>query len=525
MTTQPRTPLLDAVVGYARTHPGRFHVPGHKGNRETQPGLASAVEEFGLLALDLTEVPGLDNLHAPSGVIAEAQRLAAAAFGSLECLFTVGGSTVGILGAMLAAVSEGDEVLVPRDAHVSVVNALVLSGAVPRFLIPDMDKHYGVSRGVGPEEVARGLREHPDARAVLVTYPTYHGFCVDIEAVAREVHAAGKLLIVDEAHGAHLAFSSHPPVSAIDAGADIVVQSAHKMIPGMTGTGLVHRVTDSVPSHRLRAAVRMVQTTSPSYVLMASIDSARAFMASRYRADRLFDLSRRVRDEISSIPGLECPKLSGEGKEGGVLVDPGKILIGTRGVGITGYDFADAMAAAGAVVEHADFYAVLAVLTAADDEASCGKLIEAVRSAAHNVAPGIAGEAPGAGGSFGAANLSGAIDRLRFHGDMSWIDAALRLLTPGPMALTPRRAALGPSRLIPLPGAAGKISAAPIGLYPPGFAAIWPGEVITEDKLAIIAAGAELGHDVIGLTEDGLVAVVEQSFSGGVSLGTAQDNR
>lgn len=513
MTTQPRTPLLDAVVGYARSHPGRFHVPGHKGNPETQSGLASAAQELGLLALDLTEVHGLDNLHAPSGVIAEAQRLAAAAFGSRECLFTVGGSTVGILGAILAAMSEGDEVLVPRDAHVSVINALVLSGAVPRFLIPDLDKHYGVSLGVGPGEVAKGLREHPDAGVVLVTYPTYHGFCTDIEAVVREVHAAGKLLIVDEAHGAHLAFATRPPVSAIDAGADIVVQSAHKMMPGMTGTGLVHRVTDSVPSHRLRVAVRMVQTTSPSYVLMASIDSARAFMALHYDADRLFDLSRRVRDEIASIPGLECPKLSGDGREDGVLIDPGKILIRTRALGVTGYDLAEAMARAGAVVEAADFHTVLVVLTVADDEVSCGKLIEAVKAAACNAAAGIAGPGREEGKSYRGTSVA------------VGIEAVSRMLAPGPMALSPRRAVLGPSRLAALSEAAGKVSAAPIGLYPPGFAAIWPGEVITEDKLAIIAAGAELGHDVIGLTQDGLVAVVEQRPSGGVFLGTTQDNR
>lgn len=357
------------------------------------------------------------------------------------------------------------------------------------------------------------MREHPDARAVFVTYPTYHGFCTDIVAVVHEVHAAGKLLIVDEAHGAHLAFTTRPPVSAIDAGADIVVQSAHKMMPGMTGTGLVHRVTDSVPSHRLRAAVRMVQTTSPSYVLMASIDSARAFMSVHYKADRLFDLSRRVRDEIAFIPGLECPELSGNGREGRVLIDPGKILIRTLGLGITGYDFAESMARAGAVVEAADFHTVLVVLTAADDEASCGRLIEAVKSAAVNAAAGIAGSGREEGKS------------CRCTGVAVGTEAVLRMLTPGPLALTPRQAALGPSRLVALSEAAGEVSAAPIGLYPPGFAAIWPGEVITEEKLAVIAEGAKLGHDVIGLTQDGLVAVVEQRPSGGVFLGAAQDNR
>ncbi|WP_147805131.1 aminotransferase class I/II-fold pyridoxal phosphate-dependent enzyme [Alkalicoccus halolimnae] len=276
---QKLTPLLKALKD--KLHTSSYHVPGHKnGNvflEEARPFFDS------ILRLDSTEIEGLDDLHDPGGVIKEAEDLLADLYGTVSSSFLVGGSTSGNLAMLLSTVKRGQKVLVQRNSHQSVFHGLELAGAVPVFLHPDTDSGSGIALGIHEETLQTGLEAHTDAAAVLLTNPTYEGYGQDLRKhteICRRYEAA---FLVDEAHGAHFFRGNKEwfPESALQAGADLVVQSAHKTLPAMTMGAWIHRGTDYISEKRLRRALMMVQSSSPSYPLMASLDAARAYMASK----------------------------------------------------------------------------------------------------------------------------------------------------------------------------------------------------------------------------------------------------
>ena len=279
MMNQKNIPILHMLDAFHKQQPISFHVPGHK-NGQVFP--EEAVYYFNdILQLDMTELPGLDDLHAPEGAIAEAEQLTSEFFKSDHSFFLVGGSTAGNLAMILASCNEGDKVLVQRNSHKSIINGLELAGAHPVFLSPQFDPV--VERFTSPtfETLKEALEMHPDAKAVILTYPDYFGKTYEIKKMIELTHRYQIPILVDEAHGVHFSLGEPFPASALSLGADVVVHSAHKMAPAMTMASYLHVKSDYITKESLAYYLQMVQSSSPSYPLMASLDIARAFLAAQ----------------------------------------------------------------------------------------------------------------------------------------------------------------------------------------------------------------------------------------------------
>ncbi|NMO98277.1 aminotransferase class I/II-fold pyridoxal phosphate-dependent enzyme, partial [Paenibacillus lemnae] len=273
--SKEKAPLWEALLKYRDERKRSFHVPGHK-NGEAYSGDAAAQPFREMMALDVTEITGMDDLHHPEGVIQEAQQLAADCFGAEESFFLVGGSTSGNLAMILTVCcQQGDLLLLQRNVHKSVLNGLMLSGAKAVFMESEQDSTSGLAVAPSPETVAVALAAHPEAKGVLVTMPNYYGMGSDLTGMAQICHAHGIPLLVDEAHGAHYGLHPDLPAHALSCGADIVVQSTHKMLAAMTMGAMLHVQGPRIDRALLRGRLAMVQSSSPSYPLMGSLDLAR----------------------------------------------------------------------------------------------------------------------------------------------------------------------------------------------------------------------------------------------------------
>ncbi|WP_158221324.1 aminotransferase class I/II-fold pyridoxal phosphate-dependent enzyme [Salimicrobium humidisoli] len=297
MTRHEKAPLWEAVKQYRHGKAGSYHVPGHKNGTVFD---TEAREVFRVvLEMDATEIPGLDDLHSPRGAIKEAEELARLYFKSEKTRFLVNGSTSGNLAMILAVCRRGSPVLVQRNAHKSILHGIELAGAKPVFLAPEWDARTGKFSSLTPERVREGLRQFPEAVAVIVTYPDYFGHTFNLSAITSLVHEAGKPVLVDEAHGVHFSLHRDFPDTALAAGADIVVQSAHKMAPAMTMGAYLHTQGPLVPEKRLSYMLQVVQSSSPSYPVMVSLDLCRRYMA-MWKEDGLLTFLDEVREELDA---------------------------------------------------------------------------------------------------------------------------------------------------------------------------------------------------------------------------------
>ena len=270
-------PLFQKLKQFTTDRPLSFHVPGHKNGTIFHQDAEGYFES--ILKLDMTELPGLDDLHAPTEAIAEAEQLAADFFKSDDTFFLVGGSTAGNLAMVLATCSAGDKIIVQRNCHKSIMNALELSGARPVFIAPIYDET--VERYTNPDTAVlnEALKKHPDAKALVLTYPDYFGKTYSIKEMIELAHSHNIPVLVDEAHGVHFSLGKPFPVSALDLGADVVVQSAHKMAPAMTMASFLHIKSTLIKKERVAHFLQVIQSSSPSYPLMVSLDIARSFLA------------------------------------------------------------------------------------------------------------------------------------------------------------------------------------------------------------------------------------------------------
>lgn len=280
---QQEMPLLKHLIKFSKQKPISFHVPGHKSG-EILPEIAKPYFQS-MLPIDLTELTGLDDLHAPQGVIAQAQSLAADYFGADHTFFLVGGSTAGNIAMILSTCTPGDKIIVQRNSHKSIMNGLELSGAKPIFVSPEYDEK--VHRYTAPsfQTIQQAILHHPDAKAVVLTYPDYFGNTYNIKKMIDFAHEYNIPVLVDEAHGVHFSIGEPFPKSALALGADVVVQSAHKMAPAMTMASLLHVKSNYVTKEKVAHYLQVIQSSSPSYPLMASLDIARHFLANLSRED------------------------------------------------------------------------------------------------------------------------------------------------------------------------------------------------------------------------------------------------
>ncbi|MEH7745685.1 aminotransferase class I/II-fold pyridoxal phosphate-dependent enzyme [Neobacillus drentensis] len=363
MNNQSKTPLYDALIQHVNKKPVSFHVPGHKYGEVLQPEAHRYFQN--ILKIDATELSGLDDLHSPEGAILEAESLLADLYQTRKSYFLVNGSTGGNIAMIMAACEEGAKVLVQRNCHKSILNGLSLAKADPIFLEPEFNQEWKIPSGIGLETVKESIKLYPDAKALILTYPNYYGLGYALQEIINEAHRHNIPVLVDEAHGPHLILGAPFPPSALQLGADIVVQSAHKILPAMTMGSYLHINSDMVNRNKLEEYLAMFQSSSPSYPIMASLDLARNYLGAYTQEDVIFLLTeiRRFRDELANIPAirvLEYPNESG---------DPLKITIQSR-CHLSGFEIQRRLEESAIFTELADPNNVLFILPLLKDRQS-----------------------------------------------------------------------------------------------------------------------------------------------------------
>ncbi|ANV90185.1 aminotransferase class I/II-fold pyridoxal phosphate-dependent enzyme [Picosynechococcus sp. PCC 8807] len=473
------TPLFSRLLALAHDNHAAFYAPGHKGSQGVFPGLAQAWGTA-VFRADLPELPGLDNLFAPEGAILEAQTLAAETFGADQTWFLVNGSTCGIIAAILATVEEGEKILLPRNVHQSAISGLILSGAMPVFVNPPYDPQWDLSYGLTPESVEQALQIHPDIKAVFVLSPTYQGVCPNLKEIAAITQRHNIPLIVDEAHGSHFKFHPNFPPPVLELGADLVIQSTHKTLGAMTQASMLHRQGARVDPQKINRALQLVESTSPSYLLLASLDAARAQMAAQGETlwSETLALAQRARQALTSIPGLKI--FDPQPQAGIEYFDPTRLTVDVSGLGLTGY------AADEILTETLDVIAELPlgrsltfILTFGNTNQDIQRLIDAFQTLSQN----NQAQQP-----LNKPNISTDQPKTCY----------------GLPQLSPRQAFFATSRAITLEASLNQICAELICPYPPGIPAIMPGEKITVATLASLRQTLQLGGVITGASDPNL---------------------
>lgn len=452
-----RKPLVEALTEFQRKRPISFHVPGHKN------GLLSELPaDFKqVLPYDMTELTGLDDLHYPEEVIKEAQQLLAETYGAEHSFFLVNGSTVGNLAMIYAVCSEGDQVIVQRNSHKSIFHALELTKAHPVFISPEWDGTSLTAGGVRLTDVEEAIREYPKAKAIILTYPNYYGMAsAEMEGIVELCQEKGMPVLVDEAHGAHFQLGPPYPLSSLAMGADAVVHSAHKTLPAMTMGSFLHIQGPLLSAEKIKKYLRMLQSSSPSYVIMASLDDARAYLQNYSQPDKKNFAEKRNQfiESLKSLPNLEVYEAD----------DPLKLML--RVPHHSGYQLKELFEQEDIHAELADPYQVLLILpllkwgqgfSFAEVRSRIKKALEKLKEVPHN-----------------AANVT-----VQPQEALSTLEATFaELETEG--------------EWISYTKAKGRISAAMIVPYPPGIPLVLAGERWSTDKLKslldYLAAGAQI---------------------------------
>lgn len=464
-----------------------FHTPGHIQG----VGMDLAFREFigdNFCAIDLTPMPGLDDLLQPTESIKEAQRLAAEAWGADHTFFLINGSTSGNQCMMMTALNPGEKVAVPRNSHKSMLGGLVMSGAAPIYMHPEVDEELRMDHCVTPETVAQTLEANPDVRAVYLVSPTYYGVAADLASIARIVHDAGKLLLVDEAWGPHFHFHPALPLSATAAGADLCINSTHKMLSAFSQCAMLHQKGKRVQLDRLTAVLKMFLSTSPNLPMVASLDVARKQMATEGEAllSRTIELANETRASINEIPGLYCFGEELRSRKGVYALDPTKIAVTVTGLGYTGYEASEILRRRHNIqVELADLFNVVALFTIGTARDAAERFVQALREMARDHRE-VDMFAP-----------SGILEQRLKRGNF-------RLPPIPPMRMLPRDAFLALAEFVKFRESAGRICAETLTPYPPGIPVIAPGEEITPEIVDYVRLELKAGVRIQGPYDDKL---------------------
>jgi arginine decarboxylase len=473
---QPTAPYLDALVAYGFRGPTRFHVPGHKGGAGADPGLRWALGERALLLDVPQDTEGIDVGPEPTPY-AQAEELAAAAYGAERSWFLTNGATQGNHALCLALARggrDGIRVVLQRNAHASLIDGLVLSGGMPAFVAPETDDELGMAHGVTPPALRAALeRAGGEVRAVFIVSPTYYGLTADVAGLAEVAHAAGAALVVDQAWGPHFGFHPGVPQSALALGADAVITSTHKIVGALTQAAMLHVAPGGrVDSDVVARTVRLVRSTSPSSLLLASLDAARRQMAIHGQALLAGTLAAaaHARAAIDAVPGCAVVGERLVGRPGVHGWDPLRLVIDVRGTGCSGYEVAAALRAGSDIhVELATHATLVLVLGVHEQPEALERFVHDLGATLADVARPIA---PERGPVVRPPELS------------------------GELAVAPRDAFLGTTEVVAVDDAVGRISCEAIAGYPPGIPALLPGERIRAEVVAYLrelaAAGARL---------------------------------
>lgn len=475
---QPTAPYLDALVAHGFRGSTRFHVPGHKGGAGADPGLLHAIGENALL-LDLPQdTEGIDIGPSPTPYEL-AEQLAAEAYGARRTWFLTNGATQGNHALCLALAPLGTPVVLQRNAHASMVDGLVLSGGLPSFVAPEYDAELGMAHGVTPERLAAALAQTPGAVAAFIVSPTYYGLTADVAGCAKVAHEAGAALVVDQAWGPHFGFHAALPPSALALGADAVLTSTHKIVGSLTQSAMLHVAHDGrVDPARIARAVRLVRSTSPNALLLASLDGARRQLAVHGEAllSQTLLAAERARVALGAIPGCAVVGEDLIGRPGVAGWDPLRIVIDVRGTGRSGYEVAGELKAAYDIHPELATQATVVLVLGVDQP------LDALERFAHDFAETIARIAQPSGPQTEALTRPpGALQN--------------------ELVVAPRDAFLGESEAVAVDLAIGRVSCEAIAGYPPGIPALLPGERVTAEVVAYLRELVEAGARLHGASD------------------------
>lgn len=464
---QNKAPIYEALQRFREMRVVPFDVPGHKHGRGN-PELASFLGEQ-CVSIDVNSMKPLDNLCHPVSVIKEAELLVADAFGAAHAFLMVGGTTSSVQSMVLSACKRGDKIILPRNVHRSVINALVLCGTVPVYVNPEVDIKLGISLGMQREQVARVIAENPDAVAVLVNNPTYYGICSDLRAIVKMAHDANMLCLVDEAHGTHFYFGENMPISAMQAGADMAAVSMHKSGGSLTQSSLLLIGEKINPGH-VRQIINLTQTTSGSYLLMSSLDISRRNLALRGKSvfAKVVDMAEYAREEINSIGGYYAFGKELINKNSVYDFDPTKLSIHTRDIGLAGIEVYDILRDEYDIqIEFGDIGNVLAYLSIGDRPQEVERLVSALAEI-----------------------------RRRYQKDPAGL-LSQEYLDPEVVA-SPQEAFYANKKSLPINESAGCVCSEFVMCYPPGIPILAPGERITKEILDYIQYAKVKGCSLTG---------------------------
>jgi arginine/lysine/ornithine decarboxylase len=472
-------PLVAALERYQDRQTVAFSTPGHKRGS----GLEADIQR--LLGKAVFDADVWLNMADLDNVLGTAEELAADAWGAEAAHFLVNGSSSGNHALLQAQLQPGDEVIIARDAHRSMLAGLIATGAVPVFVAPALHEELGISLGIEPRDIARALQEHPRARMVVITSPSYHGVASDIAAIAQVAHEYDVPLYVDQAWGAHLRFHPSLPVSAMEAGADAAVISAHKTLSSLSQGAILLVQGERINRSRLGATVRMAQSSSRNLPILLSLDTARRQMALHGWAlmELTMALAARARAGLQAIPGVQVVDADGLGLPA-ERFDATRLVIDTQELGLDGYSVERILRDEfGIAPEMSDRAGIVCLITIGDTRQSVDCLIGALTALAREV--------------------RGALSPFR-HGISRSVGQAI---APGEMAMTPREAFFAESRPVPLPVAIGEVAAELIVPYPPGIPVLVPGERIAWDKLMYLAELSARGGSCSGAADPTLLTL------------------
>ena len=464
---QRRAPIYEALENFRRMRVVPFDVPGHKHGRGN-PELTAFLGQQ-CVGVDVNSMKPLDNLCHPVSVIHEAEELAADAFGAAHAFLMVGGTTSSVQSMVLTACKRGDEIILPRNVHRSVINALVLCGAVPVYVNPEVNQRLGISLGMRREEVAKAIAEHPKAVAVLVNNPTYYGVCSDLRAIVQMAHSAGMLCLADEAHGTHFYFGGGLPVSAMAAGADMAAVSMHKSGGSLTQSSLL-LVGPNVHAGYVRQIINLTQTTSGSYLLLSSLDISRRNLALRGRAmfHQVADMAEYARQEINAVGGYYA--FGREIMNGNSVFDfdSTKLSVHTRDIGLAGIEVYDILRDEYDIqIEFGDIGNILAYLSMGDRPQELERLVSALAEI-----------------------------RRRYQRDSAGL-LSQEYIAPE-VVISPQDAFYAEKVSLELEDCAGHVCSEFVMCYPPGIPILAPGERITREILEHIRYAKEKGCSMTG---------------------------
>lgn len=475
-------PLVEAVLQYKKDNVYPLHTPGHKGGRGMEPSLKKLLGES--VIVDVSLMSELDDIHEPETYIKEAQALAAETYKSDACFWAVNGTSQAIHAMLMTACNSGDKVLVPRNAHRSVAGGLILGGLQAVYIEPEYNETFGILTQVTPETIENALNTNADIKAVLITSPNYYGIAADVKRIAEICHERNIVLLVDEAHGPHLGFSKDLPPSAMDSGADACAQSTHKIVGAMTQCSMLQVKKDRLDIERAQDVMSILTTTSPNYLLMMSLDAARAQLQAHGKemVDHAINAANGLRNLLKEFAGL---KVLEEADLPGFSLDQTKVTVHVSPWGYNGIEVGDALREAGVAVELVDPENVLFLVSYADDNND----FEAAK-----------------------ASIKAVFECLEQYKQPAKEKPIIGKPPLTQVALSPRNVFYGSKEKVVFEKAVGHIAAEQISFYPPGIPVILPGEIISEEIVSYCKKMKNLGLPVSGPADSSLntIRIVKQ---------------